>query len=153
MKMRTTLTALMVVGLAFAAPVGANATTTSDVLHAKVDGASVVPGPGDANAKGTFKGTIKNGEFCYKLHVKQIRGVTTVGIYAGEEGTNGDLLVSLNKTIRGARGCTTIVADADDTTATLSESEAAALVANPDQFYVQLDTERYPNGAVRGQLR
>jgi hypothetical protein len=150
MKLRSTLTALAVVGLALAAPASAFAGTSADNgVHAKLTGSAVVPGPGDANAKGSFKGSVEDGQFCYKLKVKKAGDVTSAGIYSGEAGTTGDQVVSLET----GKACTTIVADADDTADTLSESEAAALLANPGAFYVQVQTDEFPEGAVRGQLK
>jgi hypothetical protein len=150
MRLRTAFTAITVMGLSLVAPATAYATATADgVVHAKLSGASVVPGPGDANGKGTFKAKIKNGEFCYTLKVKKLGEVTSAGIYTGEAGTTGDQVVALET----GRHCTTIVADADDTTETLSESEAAALLADGGNYYVQVQTDEFPDGAVRGQLR
>ena len=148
MNVRTAFTALTVVGLAVVAPVTANASTTSEHLHAKLSGSQVVPGPGDSAAKGTFKATIKGDQFCYKVHVKKT-DVTGVTIGQGEAGATGDVVVVLDD----SRGCTTIVADEDDTDATLSEYELAALLANPGQYYVQVTSDEFPNGAARGQLR
>ena len=150
MKLRSTLTAIAVVGLTFAAPAAAYAGgTADDGVHTKLKGSAVVPGPGDADATGKFKASIEGDQFCYKLKVKKVGEVTSAGIYSGEAGTTGDQVVSLMT----GKNCTTIVADADDTAETLSESEAAALLADPGLYYVQVATDEFPDGAIRGQLK
>ena len=150
MYVRKTLTAIAVIGLAVAAPMTASA-DTSDALKSKLSGSQVVPGPGDPNGKGTFKATVDGDQFCYKLQTTKIGPVTDVSIYAGGRGETGDVVVMLGDA-RDLRGCLTVVADADDTTETLSESELAAILADPGQFYVESRTIGYPGGAIRGQL-
>ena len=150
MKVRNTLTAVMVIGLAVAAPITANA-ATDDAVKAKLTGSQVVPGPGDPNGKGTFKATVDGDQFCYKLGTKKIDEVTDVSIYGGARGETGDVVVTLDP--QDSRACLTIVPDAEDTAATLSESEAAAILADPSQFYVEVRTVAFPAGAIRGQLK
>jgi hypothetical protein len=150
MKVGKTLTALMVMGLAVATPLSANA-ATGGTVRAKLTGSQVVPGPGDINGKGSFKATVDGDQFCYKLSTSKIAGVTDVSIYAGGAGETGDVVVMLDG-FRDASGCLTVVPDADDTAATLSESEAAAILADPGQYYVEVRSKRYPNGVLRGQL-
>ncbi len=151
MKVRNALAAVMVMGLAVAAPLTASA-GTSDTVKAKLTGSQVVPGPGDANGKGKFKATVDGDQFCYKLRAKKVGEVTDVSIYAGATGETGDVVVMLDAG-KKTRGCLTAVPDADDTTATLSESELAAIVADPSQFYVEVQTVEYPDGSIRGQLK
>jgi len=151
MRVRTTLAAAAVAAFAIASPVMANA-ATSDSVHAKLTGSQVVPAPGDSNGKGSFKATVDGDQFCYTLHATKIAGVTDVSIYAGAAGETGDVVVMLEAS-ENAHGCLTAVPDADDTAATLSESELAAIVADPTQFYVEVHTVRYPNGSIRGQLK
>lgn len=150
MRVQKILAVAAVAAFAIASPATANA--AADTLHAKLTGSQVVPGPGDDNGKGNFKATVNGDQLCYKLHATKIAGVTDVSIYAAPTGESGDVVVTL-KADRNARGCITTVPDAEDTTETLSESELAAIVADPSQFYVEVHTVRYPDGSIRGQLK
>lgn len=151
MKMRNALVGLTAVGIALVSPLAASAGTTT--VHAKLDSASVVPGPGDTDAKGTFKAKIKGGELCYTVKVKKAKDVTSIGVYAGAAGETGDLVVALEPADGKSSGCTTIVPDAEDTESTVSESEAALMASDPTGLYVQVSTVEFPDGAIRGQLK
>jgi hypothetical protein len=154
MKTKAAFAGLVVVGLAFTTPGIANAATTGNNLHAKLSGSQVVPGPGDPNAKGTFKAKVKGDQFCYSLKVAKVARVTGAHIHAGDADTTGAIVLSLDYSRKGDREkCTTIVADADDTESTISESELAAILADPSMFYVDVHNDLNPDGAIRGQLR
>jgi hypothetical protein len=151
MKAKATVAALAVTGLALVSPGVANAAT--ETLHAKLTGSQVVPGPGDDNAKGTFKAKVKGDQFCYTLKVQKIARVTGAHIHAGDAESTGAIVLALDTSRKGgAKTCTTIVADAEDTESTISESELAAIQADPSLFYVDVHNDLNPDGAIRGQL-
>jgi hypothetical protein len=49
--------------------------------------------------------------------------------------------------------CIASVQDDRDTSEKMSKSEYAALKHSGDQFYLQLATTEFPDGAIRGQLK
>jgi hypothetical protein len=102
MKMRNTITAIMVIGLAVVAPMTANAATDTTV-KAKLSGSQVVPGPGDPNGKGKLKAWVEGDQACYKLNTSKIGVVTDVSIYSGAAGETGDVVVMLEPSGRDPR--------------------------------------------------
>ena len=65
---------------------------------------------------------------------------------------DGATVVGLLRT-GGRTVCIDVVPDAEDTELTLSESELAAIAADPSGYYVDVHTVRYPDGAISGSLK
>ncbi|TDC52248.1 CHRD domain-containing protein [Jiangella ureilytica] len=139
----------LVAGAAPASSSGPRITPLVTVLT----GAQEVPGPGDADGRGAFAGVIKGDTLCYALLATRIDPATAAHIHVGAAGVAGPIVVGLNTPNRTSHGCITAVPDAQNTTMTLSESELAALVANPSAYYVNVHNAPHPAGAVRGQFR
>ncbi len=117
---------------ALAAPIGFSATLA--------DG-------GEGNPDGSGSATITidpdTGEVCYDLTVDGIGPVTASHIHVGAEGENGDVVVPLDTD--GFDGTSSACVDASD-------ADLDAIIADPAGYYVNIHTEEFPAGAIRGQL-
>lgn len=117
---------------------------TSDTYNAVLTGANEVGG-GDPDGYGTAEVSVSDGfgQVCWEI--KDVRGispVTAAHIHAGRAGVNGPPVFTLTKSNEGRwQGCR------DGTEWTQNR-----LQGNPADFYVNIHTTDYPNGAIRGQL-
>ena len=139
-------------GGALLSPIGmASAGHTNDVLAAELSGRQEVP-KGDPNGRGEAYVFGIDGDtttLCYVLTVQGIGAATAAHIHEGAPGENGPVVVNLAAPADGnAADC-------------LSESEegkfvdgqtAAEILANPEDYYVNVHNTEYPGGAIRGQL-
>ncbi|HKO34450.1 MAG TPA: CHRD domain-containing protein [Candidatus Limnocylindria bacterium] len=102
-------------------------------------------GEGDEDGSGTAAITIDpdTGEVCYDLTVDGIQPVTASHIHIGAEGESGDVVVPLD--VDGFEGSSSDCVDASD-------ADLDAIIANPAGYYVNIHTEDFPAGAIRGQL-
>lgn len=125
--------ALMAPGLALADPV---------VLVAALDGASETKG-GDTDGSGSFSAEIdvESGDVCYVLSVSDIDDALAAHLHAGAAGKDGKPVLTLQVTGEDDDLC--LAAEPD----TLKE-----IVAAPASYYVNVHTQSFPAGAVRGQL-
>ena len=114
-------------------------------------------GAGDLDASGTgwaYRASAANPDVvCAAYHVEDVDPVTAAHIHQGAAGTNGAPVVTIGdygdagleapgEAITDDFGCQT---DVDGT-------DAAAIFTDPSNHYVNVHTETYPDGAVRGQL-
>ena len=109
-------------------------------------GTNEVPGPGDMDGKGTATlnfDTAKN-QICYDLEVSGIGTANGAHIHSGATGKAGDVKVPL--TTPDAKG-------AAKSCATVDPALLKDIMANPANYYVNVHTAEFPNGAVRGQLK
>jgi hypothetical protein len=105
-----------------------------------------VPGPGDEDGSGTASVTInaETNEVCYQIQVQGIQlPASGAHIHVGSVGTAGDVVVPFEAPGADgmAQGCVETVPEIID-----------GLTNNPDIYYVNVHTEEFPAGAVRGQL-
>ncbi len=115
-------------------------------LTATLDGASEVPTRGDADGAGTAAVNldVSKREVCYEVSVQKIDRPVGMHIHEGEAGKSGPVVVPFTTPTGGGtttKGCTN--ADA---------ALIGRIAANPRNFYVNVHTDAYPQGAVRGQL-
>jgi hypothetical protein len=115
-------------------------------LRATLTGAAEVPRAGDPDATGTatVNVDVTEGEVCYEVSVQNIDRPAGMHIHEGEAGKTGDIVVPF-----------TTPTASDTTTTGCTNVDApllARLTANPGNFYVNVHTDRYPQGALRGQL-
>jgi hypothetical protein len=99
---------------------------------------------GDAAGSGTAQVVINEatGELCYELTVENIAPATMAHIHVGGPDEAGGVIVPLDAPTEGtAQGCLTPDAEA-----------IAAILQNPEGYYVNVHNEPFPGGAVRGQL-
>ncbi len=117
------------------------------VFVTELTGEAEVPGPGDPDGSGAAFVVVDEeaSEICFALVVANITlPATAAHIHVGEEGVPGDVVVPLAAPdeVGTAYGCVSgVVPDL-----------IAAIVADPAGYYVNVHTEDFPAGAVRGQL-
>jgi CHRD domain len=122
--------------------------TAQTTLSTSLSGDEEVPGPGDKNGKGWVTLTIEpDGTVCYEGKVQAIgRELTGAHIHVGAVGVAGDVVVDLDPfgaDITGNKAAHCV---------TTTPTTAAAIIANPSGYYVNVHTTDYPGGAIRGQL-
>ena len=110
-------------------------------------GANGARGVGDKDGRGAATAVFDAGSrrLCYGLTVKGLDQPTAAHIHRGTRGKNGAPVITLAVPETGganaAAGCTVI-----------GTQLARSLTNNPERFYWNVHTKRYPNGAVRGQV-
>jgi CHRD domain len=102
-------------------------------------------GAGDRNGAGSFSAVIKGTELCYGLVVRDIEDPIAAHIHRGGRNTNGPIVVPLTAPETGDPG------NASDCT-TVSRRLIRQIRRNPGRFYVNVHTQDFQDGAVRGQL-
>lgn len=114
-------------------------------LRTTLSGAAEVPGPGDADGRGTAAVRLNQGrnQICWDLSVSNIGTATGAHIHEGAVDASGEVVVTF--TTPGAngrsKGCVT------------AEAELIKRIRqNPENFYINVHNAEFPNGAVRGQL-
>ena len=125
-----------------AAPPAAPPAVTSGKLTATLIGDLEVGDEGDPDGKGTATLTIDGGKLCYDVEYRRLAPVTMAHIHAGAAGKAGDPVVTMKlDPDEYIKGCTPVAVEL-----------AAALLANPGDYYVNVHTNELPKGAIRGQL-
>ncbi|MEU6196708.1 CHRD domain-containing protein [Streptomyces sp. NPDC047061] len=141
-------------GTASAAPATAVPATEPAVsLIAQLSGDQEIPvkgGPavGDPDGRAVALVKVKGDRITFALSWNGIDRPTLGHIHQGAAGTNGDVKVGLfttqmPSTVQSAAGQTSVT----------DAGLARQLRTDPGDFYVNLHTEEFPGGAVRGQLR
>lgn len=114
-------------------------------LKAELVGDKEVPGPGDIDGTGEAKVRIhedKN-ELCVDLETEYIDRASAAHIHHAPAGSSGAVVVPLS------------VPDEDgeiDECVQVDKELLKAIKENPQDYYVNVHTNPYPNGAIRGQL-
>jgi CHRD domain len=133
----------------FAATLVAGVATASNHVTSfstTLSGAEEVGG-GDKNGKGFVTLDIfANGTICWEGKVQAIERVTAAHIHNAPAGVNSGVFVDLDPFGADVTGN-----KAEHCVITTAE-KAAAIVANPSGYYVNIHTASFPGGAIRGQL-
>lgn len=122
---------------------------------ANLTSGQVVPGRGDRNGSGRFSYRIDDQRLCYRLTVRVSQRPTAAHIHRGRRGRAAPPVIRLTTPPRNGivSACVRAVPNDRDTRNRLSRRELNQISRNPSAFYVQVHTTRYPDGAIRGQLR
>ena len=155
----------LIAGLSFAGQ-AAFAGHTNPVLEAQLDGRSEVRTDatnnriaGDPDGRGEAYVFGIDGDvdtLCYVLTVEKIGeldeapgGGRAAHIHEGQPGENGPVVANLAWPQGGQAGdCLT----QDETGKFVNGGTVADILANPDDYYVNVHNAEYPGGAIRGQL-
>lgn len=139
------------VGLALLVP-AAPASAAVTALEAGLSGAAEVPGPGDADGSGAalVNVNVKKQKVCFTLVVLDITlPAAAAHIHDGETGVAGGIVVTLAPPADVAG---TGIGIATGCVGSLAKSLLRDIKNNPDQYYVNVHTSDFPDGALRGQL-
>jgi hypothetical protein len=115
------------------------------LLTATLLGIAEVPGPGALTSIGSAAVLVDQGRamVCYVLHVVNINPPTAAHIHEGAVDVAGPVVVPFNPpTGENSNGCVSNV----------DSAVASRIVNNPWDFYVNVHTSDFPDGAARGQL-
>ncbi|TPG19973.1 CHRD domain-containing protein [Sphingomonas koreensis] len=140
---KPTIAALSIAALALSG-CATVAGTIGESWQAALTGNQEVPGPGDPDATGTVKVTADSAtnQICYDLTVQGLAAPTMAHIHKGARGVAGPPVLTMAPPVQGAsKECQTV-----------DRALAAAIIADPSSFYVNVHTAAYPKGAIRGQL-
>ena len=144
MKFTTSAALATIAAVALAAPAIAQNMDNGRKLTAMLDGASEVPGPGDADGTGMIDARVNPGQgtFCYTLNVSDIDPAAAAHIHEAPAGEAGPVVITLEAPTDGmSEGCVDI-----------SRELAMELVQSPEDYYANVHNPAFPAGAVRGQL-
>ena len=106
--------------------------------------AGEVPGPGDPDGTGEFTGFFHEpgGQLCYDIGVGSLDRITAMHIHAGAAQVSGPPVITL-ATPDGTHGEGCIQVE---------RPLLAQIIAQPSNYYVNVHTSAYPQGAIRSQL-
>ena len=124
----------------------AGAARESRMLLARMSGGNEVPGPGDPEGHGIARVTITGDRICFHLTWNGIEAPVAAHIHVGGSDVAGDVVVPL---FVGA-----IPAPIDEVggCVTADEELAQEIAAHPRHYYVNVHTEQFTAGAIRGKL-
>jgi hypothetical protein len=116
-------------------------------LETRLTGEKEVPGPGDRDGIGKADVKVFRTELCYTLTFKRIAPATAAHIHVGRKGVAGPVVVTLferpnNPVERRISRCVDI-----------SRSLSKDLREHPRRYYINVHNPRFPDGAIRGQLK
>jgi CHRD domain len=144
---RVSLALAMILGLVATMALAGTVFAAESTLTATLAGVQEGDTPGDEDGAGTASIVIDPaaGTACWTLTAESIMPVTQSHIHIGAEGESGDIVVPLD--VDGFEGSSEGCIEPMEDAAVLQE-----IVDNPAGYYVNLHTEDFPAGAIRGQL-
>ena len=101
---------------------------------------------------GFFEWWIDGGDLCYEMSVRNLTGSPLFAHIHGVAGRQDSAGIFI--TLLTPPSATSTVSDCiSDGEGDAAPGEIAAIVANPDSYYVNVHTPMFPGGEVRGQLK
>jgi hypothetical protein len=101
---------------------------------------------GDLNGLGTFSATIDTGQLCFGITVRDLDTPVAAHIHRGGPSVMGPVVLPLTQPAAGDPG-------ASSACVPVESKLASELLKRPSRFYVNVHTDKFPNGAIRGQLK
>ena len=96
----------------------------------------------DIGGSGNFTGVIDKGQLCYMINAAGIDNPTAAAIRSGKKSDNGAVVMNLKPPVGGASAdCTPI-----------AEDLARKLVRGSNQYWFEVDSAAYPQGAAGAWL-
>ena len=146
--MRLKILILAIAAAAFAAAVVPALAAVEDAeLSAKLKGKEEVPGPGSKTGTGTaqLETKIAKSKLCYLVEFEDIGTATAAHVHKGPKGDEGKIVIPLfeEETESPAEDCVKVS----------SERKLKKIVKSPADYYVNVHTAEFPDGAIRGQLK
>ena len=146
-KLLTAGVALSVLGVGATAAVS-SAAPTSKTFTVNARGANEM-GKGDvmssAYAGGTITVNTAKHDICYEITTHNLKNITMSHIHLGKKGIEGNVVVTLNAMEFNLKNmghaCVNVTA-----------AVAKQIFSHPANYYFNVHTKMYPNGAVRAQL-
>ncbi len=148
MRRRTLVVTLMVAVVAvtvFAGSASAHRPGTGQSHKADFTGDTIVPSPGDPNGAGTAQLILFPGreKFCYRLNASSVGKVTAAHLHKGGAGENGPIVRKLIPPKGGySRECVK----------GFGKKPVQRIGDDLSNYYIDVHTEEYPDGAVRAQF-
>lgn len=123
--------------------------TIETVFVGDLKGAREVPGPGHPSASGSFVLSINGArnQLSFSIATTGLTNISDSHIH----GPNGPAGVADNVFVALAQGSRYVNGQAQGTVM-ITPMQAAAIMSNPANFYVNVHTTELPAGAIRGQL-
>jgi hypothetical protein len=138
--------------IAVAATVAALTLAGGGIANAKTGGVPAIPlnneqaGVVDTGASGFLSYTIEGTQFCYTLEVRHLsKPVTVAHIHIGARNAKGPVVIPL---VVGSGTDWTV-----KTCVGASPTVLAGITANPRGYYVNVHSEQFTAGEIRGQLK
>jgi hypothetical protein len=130
---------LVAFGLAAGPATAGGAPLSTTLLGANEVLANGSPAPSDPDGFGTARITVNpgRGEVCWNVTAQNLSTVVGVHIHEAPSTTTGGVVVHLTL----GSGCTEV-----------SRELALDLLRNSEEYYVNVHTDEFPGGAIRGQL-
>lgn len=114
-------------------------------LEAEMDGVQEVPGPGDVDGRGeaTIRLKPNQNQICVDMEVSYIEKATAAHIHFAPPGAAGAVVIALP--VPDEEGKSSGCLDIDS-------NLLKKIQDNPQDYYVNVHNNPFPNGAIRGQL-
>jgi hypothetical protein len=117
----------------------------ADTHRASLNGAEIVSSSGDRDGSAQAEVSIANtlNQICYDINdIRNLADITSVSINRGLRGQTGPVVLSFSRANEGGwKNCVK-----------RSEWLEDALEWQPGNYYIQISTTEFPQGAIRGQL-
>jgi hypothetical protein len=117
----------------------------ADTHRASLNGAEIVSSSGDRDGSAQAEVSVANtlDQICYDINnIRNLADITSVSINRGLRGQTGPAVLSFSRANEGGwKNCVK-----------RSEWLEDSLEWKPGNYYVQISTTEFPQGAIRGQL-
>lgn len=134
-----------VIGSGVASGDGARSSKLSDRAFFAVLKGSNESSAGDRNGKGSASVTFDGRQLCWGIAIANLSRPVGAHIHKGRRGQDGSIVVALEQPADGdpgaSSGCTTV-----------SAALARAIRRSPGAYYVNVHSDEFGAGAIRGQL-
>lgn len=149
-RSKLVLALLVLAAVALAVPALSVAGANTIDVGATLKGKNEIPGPGSRKGKGEASVALKPSKekLCFTLEVSKLDPIVAGHIHKGDAETAGPVKVTLFEDEAGLDGSGAY----EGCVKNVKKKLLKKIGAVPEKFYVNIHTEEYPDGAIRGQL-